>query len=337
MNRNQWLLLATCALSLYSVGNIWPVQLSSYRLWKYVGPREFHAYHLAWWHSIWGVILAPAVLVFFGALLMLWWRVPGVPRWAAWAGLALQIALVLGTAALVGAADGTARTAERRARRRALPSAHAHPLVACRDRHGLRGADPLDGRSQRLAGEGLVTRTSFVVAACLALSGMRLRGRRPGSHRRHFRSPPGPEKRSRTCRVFALRVGEGIPGRSEGRASEDVVHDHDRRSDVPLRAGSRRRLRGRLLPRREREQQARHGTLRYPERGDRCVERREGEDGPAEVPGRAIPLSGKRHPTARSRPILNDDVPGRAAAHRVRVEIAIELLGDVSEAGTGLS
>ena len=98
MNRNQWLLLATCALSLYGVGNIWPVQLSSYRLWRYVGPREFHAYHLAWWHSIWGVILAPAVLVFFGSLLMLWWRVPGVPRWAAWAGFALQVALVLGTA-----------------------------------------------------------------------------------------------------------------------------------------------------------------------------------------------------------------------------------------------
>src|SRR5438552_3406736 len=98
MNRNQWLLLATCALSLYSVGNIWPVQLSSYRLWRYVGPREFHAYHLAWWHSIWGVILGPAVLVFVGALLMLRWRVPGVPTWAVWAGLALQLALVLGTA-----------------------------------------------------------------------------------------------------------------------------------------------------------------------------------------------------------------------------------------------
>lgn len=98
MNRNQWLLLVTCALSLYSVGNIWPVQLSSYRLWRYVGPREFHAYHVAWWHSIWGVILGPAVLVFFGAVLMVWWSVPGVPRWATWAGLALQIALVLGTA-----------------------------------------------------------------------------------------------------------------------------------------------------------------------------------------------------------------------------------------------
>jgi hypothetical protein len=98
MNRSQWLLLATCALSLYSVGNIWPVQLSSYRLWKYVGPREFHAYHLAWWHSIWGVILGPAVVVFIGALLMLWWRAPGVPLWAVWAGFGLQLALVLGTA-----------------------------------------------------------------------------------------------------------------------------------------------------------------------------------------------------------------------------------------------
>jgi hypothetical protein len=98
MKASQWLLLCTCALSLYSVGNIWPVQLSSYRLWRYVGAREFHAYHLAWWHSIWGVILAPAVLVFVGAVLMVWWRAPGVPPLAVWAGFVLQLALVLGTA-----------------------------------------------------------------------------------------------------------------------------------------------------------------------------------------------------------------------------------------------
>ncbi len=98
MNPSQCLLLATCALSLYSVGNIWPVQVSSYRLWTHVGPREFRAYHLAWWHSIWGVILAPAVLVFVGALLMLWWPASGVPRWAPSLGFALQAALVVGTA-----------------------------------------------------------------------------------------------------------------------------------------------------------------------------------------------------------------------------------------------
>jgi hypothetical protein len=98
MSRSQWLLLITCALSLYGAGNIWPVQLSSYRLWTYVGAREFHAYHLAWWHSIWGVILAPAVFVVIGSILMLWSPAPGVPAWAPRAGVALQAALVLGTA-----------------------------------------------------------------------------------------------------------------------------------------------------------------------------------------------------------------------------------------------
>jgi len=102
MNRSQWLLLVTCALSLYGVGNIWPVQLSSYRLWAYVGGREFRAYHLAWWHSIWGVILAPAAIVFVCAILMLWWRAPGVPTWAPRVGFALQLALALGTALFWG-------------------------------------------------------------------------------------------------------------------------------------------------------------------------------------------------------------------------------------------
>jgi len=82
MDRSRGLLLVTCALSLYSVGNIWPVQLSSYRLWTHVGSADFHAYHLACWRSIWGVILAPARLVFLGAILMImnthWLRVASV-------------------------------------------------------------------------------------------------------------------------------------------------------------------------------------------------------------------------------------------------------------------
>jgi hypothetical protein len=82
MNKTQWLLLGTCALSLYGMGQVWLVQLSSYRLWAYVGESEFRSYHQAWWQSIWGVILAPAVLLLIGALLMLWWRAPGVPAWA---------------------------------------------------------------------------------------------------------------------------------------------------------------------------------------------------------------------------------------------------------------
>ena len=98
MSESQWLLLGICALSLYGVGQVWLVQLSSYRLWAYVGRNEFRAYHAAWWRGIWGVILAPAALLIVGATLMLWWRAPGVPAWETWLGCALQTTLVLGTA-----------------------------------------------------------------------------------------------------------------------------------------------------------------------------------------------------------------------------------------------
>ena len=98
MTKNQCLLLVTCVLSVYGVGQVWLVQVSSYRLWAFVGRQEFHVYHLTWWHSIWGVVLAPAILVFIGAVLMLWWRVAGIPDWSVWLGLGLQAALLVGTA-----------------------------------------------------------------------------------------------------------------------------------------------------------------------------------------------------------------------------------------------
>ena len=98
MNESRWLLLAACALAFYAVGQVWLVQLSSYRLWPLVGEREFRAYHTAWWRGIWGVILAPAALLMLVASLMLWLPAPEVPTWATWLGCALQAALLLGTA-----------------------------------------------------------------------------------------------------------------------------------------------------------------------------------------------------------------------------------------------
>lgn len=44
MSDREWLLLGTCALGLYGAGQVWLVQLSSYRLWTYVGANEFRAY-----------------------------------------------------------------------------------------------------------------------------------------------------------------------------------------------------------------------------------------------------------------------------------------------------
>ena len=60
--------------------------------------REIHAYHVAWWHSIWGVILALAGLLVIASVLMLHWRPQGVPAWDVWCGVGLQFLLVLGTA-----------------------------------------------------------------------------------------------------------------------------------------------------------------------------------------------------------------------------------------------
>ena len=44
------------------------------------------------------MILAPAVFLVLASVLMLRWRPAGVPGWAVWLGLALQMALVFGTA-----------------------------------------------------------------------------------------------------------------------------------------------------------------------------------------------------------------------------------------------
>ncbi len=97
MLRNQWLLKITAFLSLYGVGQIWLVQLSSYRLWAFVGAREFESYHVAWWHSIWFVVMVPTGVVFLASILMLWMRPAGVPGWAVWLGFALEGLLCLGT------------------------------------------------------------------------------------------------------------------------------------------------------------------------------------------------------------------------------------------------
>jgi hypothetical protein len=98
ISRNQWLLVVTVFLSVYGVGQIWLVQLSSYKLWAFVGPREFHAYHWAWWRSIWLVVMAPTSLVFLGSALMLWMRPAGIPSRAIWLGFGLEALLLVGTA-----------------------------------------------------------------------------------------------------------------------------------------------------------------------------------------------------------------------------------------------
>ena len=98
LSRSQWLLIITVFLSVYGVGQVWLVQLSSYHLWAFVGPRDAFTYHMEWWRSIWYVLMVPACLVFLASALMLRMRPDGVPVSAVRFGFALEGLLALGTA-----------------------------------------------------------------------------------------------------------------------------------------------------------------------------------------------------------------------------------------------
>jgi hypothetical protein len=92
----KWILLLNLALAMMGAGQVWLVQLSSYPLWAYVGPHEFHSYHIAWWHSIWLPIFVPAGLALCCTISLLWLRPPIVSRSSVWAAtLVLFVAYVL--------------------------------------------------------------------------------------------------------------------------------------------------------------------------------------------------------------------------------------------------
>lgn len=98
VSRVQWLLLATSALGLYAVGNVWVVQLVCYRLWPLVGPREAFQYHIAWWHSIWGVLFGPSAIFVTGALALLRVHPSNLNVRPLWLGLVLLVLTAVGTA-----------------------------------------------------------------------------------------------------------------------------------------------------------------------------------------------------------------------------------------------
>lgn len=102
MGRKRGLLFVTSALGMYAVGNIWFVHLVSYALWPYVGKQEAYAYHIAWWHSIWGVLFIPAGVVLVGSIAMLRVRPDGVSRQTGQLGFGLQLLVYLITAAWFG-------------------------------------------------------------------------------------------------------------------------------------------------------------------------------------------------------------------------------------------
>lgn len=101
MNKAQWVLLTTFAASFYGVGNIWMTQFG-WRLWPYVAPADFGAYHNAWWAMIKPVIFPVAAVAFFGAFALIWWRPAGVTAALVWLNVGIQVLIYALTAIFWG-------------------------------------------------------------------------------------------------------------------------------------------------------------------------------------------------------------------------------------------
>jgi hypothetical protein len=101
MTKAQWVLMTTFAASFYNVGTIWMTQFG-WRLWPYVAPNDFAAYHGAWWAMIKPVIFPMAAVAFFGSIALIWIRPEGVTSTPVWINVASQVATYALTAAFWG-------------------------------------------------------------------------------------------------------------------------------------------------------------------------------------------------------------------------------------------
>jgi peroxiredoxin Q/BCP len=90
--------LAHFASSLYMVGLIWFVQVVHYPLFASVGRQEFPRYEQGHTALTTWVVAPPMLIEGATAVLLLWFRPPGVPKWSVWSGFALLGATWLSTA-----------------------------------------------------------------------------------------------------------------------------------------------------------------------------------------------------------------------------------------------
>ena len=133
MNKSQWVLITTFAASFYSVGTIWMTDFG-WRLWPYVAPGDFDAYHGAWWSMIKPVIFPVAAIAFFGSIALIWLRPAGVTAAPVWINIVLQVATYTLTAAFWGRWQGQMHHAR-------LPDGSLDPLyLRTMSTHWIRGA-----------------------------------------------------------------------------------------------------------------------------------------------------------------------------------------------------
>ena len=95
----MWALLVTLAFTLYMAGMIWSMQVFEYPLFAFVGPEQFRAYHAAHNRSLPFFVILPSLLALVSAVLLVWIRPAGIPLWLVGLVVALDLAVLVSTAA----------------------------------------------------------------------------------------------------------------------------------------------------------------------------------------------------------------------------------------------
>ncbi len=95
----MWAFLVTLAFTLYMTGMIWSMQVFEYPLFARVGRNEFPSYHAAHNRSLPFFVILPSVLAFGSAVVLFWIRPAGIPLWSVALVVALDLAVLVSTAA----------------------------------------------------------------------------------------------------------------------------------------------------------------------------------------------------------------------------------------------
>ena len=92
------LLIANLVSTCYMVGLIWMVQIVHYPLFAKVGTEKYQEYQLGH-QSLTTLVVGPPMLVeIITAVMLLWYRPPGVPAWLIYSAMALVFMIWISTA-----------------------------------------------------------------------------------------------------------------------------------------------------------------------------------------------------------------------------------------------
>ena len=95
---SSWLFLFTFALTMYGVGASFVESFVNYPTWRLIGAGEFLAYHHAIGPLVIGYMVVPMIVGTIMTIMLVWLRPAGIPAWAIWLSIGLQLIVWISTA-----------------------------------------------------------------------------------------------------------------------------------------------------------------------------------------------------------------------------------------------